>query len=384
MPIFMLLGLTQPSAAQWPGSFGTQGFGQQGLGFGQQGFGQQFSSGRSGGLSSFGGYSSLGQGLSATQIFGSYPSSYQAYQPSTSFLTGSLDSYQPQEQSIYATTQNTPTVPLPVEVYQPGEVSIYATTQNTPAVPPPAPYAATTNQASIYGQTTNTYTPIYDVPMGNPTADQKPVKIGVAASEEMGALTGKPIIGYDFHGVIQDCKNPFGQACNPQRQLIAQLQSEAATNDIVIVTAATRQENPLIVNFLRQHGALPYIKRIYNSKSKWETLADLSAVKFYDDSVKNLELIDSKLTGIELMKVDEKTQQVTKFSASAGAGGFGMPPQQGMFPNPFGQQSFSQNPYGMQQGFGGQQGFGQPSFGGQGFGGQGFGGFSGSQGGYWG
>lgn len=181
--------------------------------------------------------------------------------------------------------------------------------------------------------------------------DQKPPKIGVAASENFSALTGKPIKGYDFHGVIQSCSTPQPSGCLLQNQIVQQLRAQSATNDIVLVTAGARSDNQVIIDFLRQYNLIPEIKRLYNSVSKWETLSDLGATTFYDDSNPNLATIASRLNGIQLVKVDANTQQQTTYTGATSLQGYGGQPGQVVMSS-FGQPQGVISSFGQPQGLG--------------------------------
>lgn len=123
--------------------------------------------------------------------------------------------------------------------------------------------------------------------------------------------TGKPVISYDFHGVIQNCPGR-NMPCNVMNKVVDQLREDAKTSDIIITTAGVPEGNDEIVSYLRDEAKVwNLITELYNSGSKWEVMAALSVVRHYDDQMDNLVRINSRVTGLGLVLVDPRTERMT-------------------------------------------------------------------------
>lgn len=140
-------------------------------------------------------------------------------------------------------------------------------------------------------------------------------KLGPPATIINGQLTGRPIVSYDFHGVIQNCRGP--RDCKVNRRIVKQLEYDALNNDIIIVTAGVPSGNQEIVDYIKQEvggDVWNKIKRLYNSGSKWEIMADLAVVAHYDDLAENMARINSKVQGLQLIKVEPDSQRLTSWT----------------------------------------------------------------------
>jgi hypothetical protein len=128
-------------------------------------------------------------------------------------------------------------------------------------------------------------------------------------------LTGRPVVAYDFHGVIQNCPGP-NMPCTVMTSVVDQLIEDSKTNDIIIVTAGVPEGNDDIVDYLKnQAGVWHLVKHLYNSGSKWEVMADLSVIRHYDDLMDNLRRINSRVTGLALVHVEPRTEAMTVYIA---------------------------------------------------------------------
>jgi len=132
-----------------------------------------------------------------------------------------------------------------------------------------------------------------------------------APSVENMNMTGRPVVSYDFHGVIQNCPGP-NQPCKLNERVVEHMAKDSLNYDIIIVTAGVDEGNPEMIEYLQMAGAWKFINRLYNSGSKWEVMIELGVIAHYDDLMDNLKRINSRATGIALVYVDADTQEMRR------------------------------------------------------------------------
>lgn len=129
-------------------------------------------------------------------------------------------------------------------------------------------------------------------------------------SETFGELTGRPVVSYDFHGVIQHCRSKT-EACRVNEKVVQRLEKDAINNDIIITTAGVPEGNAEMIEYLTKEANIGHlIKRLYNSGSKWEVMVDLGVIAHYDDLPENNDRINSRASGIKLYGVNAQNQNI--------------------------------------------------------------------------
>ena len=108
----------------------------------------------------------------------------------------------------------------------------------------------------------------------------------------------KPIITYDFDGVLHTSMNPIKPPAKsagpisytewnkwvPFKEMHECLKEDSKNSKIIIVTKRYKKHKPHVQKFIEKFN-LPVLKIICtNMKPKWPTLKKINSIKHYDDS----------------------------------------------------------------------------------------------------